>query len=92
MRDLGQINGFLLTLWFFLTPICYPVTAMPKGALTVLGKNPMFVLVQAYRSVLLDGHAPEALPLVKLWMLALVFFFAGHAWFYKLRKTFADII
>jgi ABC-type polysaccharide/polyol phosphate export permease len=65
---------------------------MPKGALTVLGKNPMFVLVQAYRSVLLDGHAPEALPLVKLWMLALVFFFAGHAWFYKLRKTFADII
>ena len=24
VRDLGQIIGFLLTLWFFLTPICYP--------------------------------------------------------------------
>ena len=26
VRDLGQIIGFLLTLWFFLTPICYPET------------------------------------------------------------------
>jgi lipopolysaccharide transport system permease protein len=92
MRDLGQINGFLLTLWFFLTPICYPVAAMPKGALKLLGKNPLFVLVQAYRDVLLDGHSPAALPLLKLWILALIVFFAGHAWFYKLRKTFADII
>ena len=24
VRDLGQIIGFLLTLWFFMTPICYP--------------------------------------------------------------------
>jgi len=92
MRDLGQINGFLLTLWFFLTPICYPVSSMPKWALPILKKNPLFVLVQAYRDVLLDGHAPAALPLVKLWVLALVVFFAGHAWFYKLRRTFADII
>lgn len=92
MRDLGQINGFLLTMWFFLTPICYPVTAVPAAYVKVLGKNPIFALVQAYRDILLDGHAPDALPLVKLWIVALVFFFAGHAWFYKLRKSFADII
>ena len=24
VRDLGQIMGFVLTLWFFVTPICYP--------------------------------------------------------------------
>jgi len=92
MRDLGQINGFLLTLWFFLTPICYPVAAMPAWAMPVLRKNPMFVLVEGYRDILLNAHAPAALPLLKLWLLALVVFFAGHAWFYKLRKTFADII
>jgi len=92
MRDLGQINGFLLTLWFFLTPICYPVASMPAWALPVLRRNPMFVLVQAYRDVLLAGHAPSIGPLWKLSVLALVVFFAGHAWFYKLRKTFADVI
>jgi lipopolysaccharide transport system permease protein len=92
MRDLGQINGFVLTMWFFLTPICYPVAAMPKWATPALRKNPMFVLVQGYRDILLDGHAPAALPLIKLWLLALIVFFVGHAWFYKLRKNFADII
>ena len=35
---------------------------------------------------------PELLPLVKLWMVALAVFFLGHAWFYKLRKSFADVI
>lgn len=92
VRDLGQIMGFLLTLWFFITPICYPESALPASALVILGKNPMFVLVRGYRAVLLEGHAPALLPLMKLWLVALALFFLGHAWFYKLRKTFADVI
>ena len=30
-RDLGQIMGFVLTLWFFITPICYPESSLPKA-------------------------------------------------------------
>ena len=59
MRDLGQIMGFLMTLWFFLTPICYSETQLPHAALPVLGKNPLFILVRAYRSVFLEGQMPE---------------------------------
>jgi len=92
LRDLGQINGFLLTLWFFLTPICYPVESLPRQALPLLARNPMFVLVRAYRDILLEGRTPAPSGLWKFWALALVLFFAGHAWFYKLRKTFADVI
>jgi ABC-type polysaccharide/polyol phosphate export permease len=32
------------------------------------------------------------LPLVKLWVIALALFFLGHVWFYRLRKSFADVI
>jgi lipopolysaccharide transport system permease protein len=92
VRDLGQINGFLLTLWFFLTPICYPVESLPRQALPLLARNPMFVLVRAYRAILLEGRAPAAGGLWKFWAISLLLFFAGHAWFYKLRKTFADVI
>jgi len=92
VRDLGQIMGFLLTLWFFLTPICYPETSLPANALTILGKNPLFVLVRGYRAIFLEDHPPEALPLLKLWAVALAIFLLGHAWFTKLRKNFADII
>ncbi len=90
-RDLAQINGFLLTLWFFLTPICYPETSLPGPALGVLSKNPMFVLVRGYRA-LLEGRAPALGPYWKLCVVAFAVFILGHAWFHKLRKSFADII
>jgi lipopolysaccharide transport system permease protein len=91
-RDLGQIMGFVLTLWFFITPICYPETSLPKALLPLLSKNPVFILVHAYRACLLDGRAPDALALAKLLAASLVLFFAGHAFFYKLRKNFADVL
>jgi lipopolysaccharide transport system permease protein len=94
-RDLAQINGFLLTLWFFLTPICYPETAlksMPAAARGILERNPMYVLVHGYRDLFLLGHAPAWGPMWKLYLLSAVVFLLGHAWFHKLKKSFADII
>ncbi len=92
VRDVGQVIGFAMTLWFFLTPICYPESKMPAFAAAVLYKNPLYVLVRGYRAILLEGQAPDWHSLWKLWVLALVVFLAGHAWFYKLRKSFADVI
>ena len=92
VRDLGQVIGFLLTLWFFLTPICYPEASLPAAALPLLAKNPMFVLVRGYRAVFLEGHAPLWGSLWKLWLVSGITFILGHAWFYKLRRSFADII
>jgi lipopolysaccharide transport system permease protein len=92
VRDLGQVIGFLLTLWFFLTPICYPESSLPAMAAPLLSKNPIYVLVHGYRAIFLEGHAPAFAPLWKLWLVSLAAFVLGHAWFYKLRKSFADII
>jgi lipopolysaccharide transport system permease protein len=93
VRDLGQIIGFLLTIWFFITPICYPETQkMPHAAVAILSKNPMYTLVRFHRAVFLEGHSPAAATLLKFWALSLIVFFAGYAWFYKLRRSFADIV
>ena len=58
----------------------------------VLRKNPMFVLVRGYRAILLEHHAPAFLPLLKLWLLGALLCWLGYAWFFKLRKSFADFI
>jgi lipopolysaccharide transport system permease protein len=92
VRDLGQIIGFILTIWFFITPICYPESQLPAAAIAILSKNPIFTLVRFYREVFLEGHTPAASTLIKFWALSLVVFFAGYAWFYKLRRSFADIV
>jgi lipopolysaccharide transport system permease protein len=93
MRDLGQIMALVLTIWFFITPICYPESTNLSPAIAALMRqNPLYILVREYREVFLEGHAPELYPLAKLWAIALVLFFLGHVWFYRLRKSFADVI
>jgi lipopolysaccharide transport system permease protein len=95
VRDLGQVAGFLLTIWFFLTPICYPETSLatlPHFATLLLSKNPMIVLVRGYRAILLHDQAPAFGPLWKFWLLSAAVFLLGHAWFHKLQRSFADIL
>jgi len=92
VRDLGQVMGFVLTIWFFVTPICYPETSLPPTATVLLSKNPIFVLVRGYRAIFLEHQAPAFGALWKLWLVSILVFVLGHAWFYKLRKSFADMI
>lgn len=95
VRDLTQINAYLLTIWFFITPICYDeksLRSLPVLAQRALMKNPIYVLVRGYRAVLLESKAPDWRALAWLTLLSIAVFFVGHAWFYKLRKSFADLI
>ena len=92
VRDLGQVIGFLLTLWFFLTPICYPEDAIPAPAAQILGLNPVLVLVRGYRAILLENRAPLSEGLLYLWIGSAVMAILGYAWFHRLRKSFADVI
>jgi lipopolysaccharide transport system permease protein len=92
LRDIGQIMGFVLTVWFFATPIVYPASALPEGWLWLFEKNPMYTVVEAYRAVFLESSPPSATPLLVLWAVAVAAFWLGYAWFYKVRKSFADLI
>lgn len=92
MRDLGQIIGYLLTVLMFLTPIFYPEDKLPPFAAAFIHRNPIFVLVHSYRAALLEGTAPDWQLLGWFSLAAIVVFLLGHAWFYKLRKSFADLI
>jgi lipopolysaccharide transport system permease protein len=95
VRDLAQINGYLLTIWFFITPICYEeakLNSLPAAVVALLTKNPAYVLVRGYRSILLEAKPPDWTALAWLTAFSIAAFLFGHAWFYKLRKSFADLI
>jgi len=89
VRDLSQIVGFVLQLWFFLTPIVYQENAT---VLKYFGWNPFLLLVHGYRAIFLDGHAPEAGALAVMWIGSAALAVIGYAWFHRLRRTFADVI
>jgi lipopolysaccharide transport system permease protein len=95
LRDLGAIMGFVLTLWFFLTPICYPEaswSSVPPGVVRILSANPIYILVAGYREVFLQDHAPALRGVAALWIASFTLAILGHAWFHRLRRSFADVI
>jgi lipopolysaccharide transport system permease protein len=92
VRDLTQVMGFLLTLWFFLTPICYPESFLLAQAPVLSSLNPLYVLVRGYRAILLESRAPALEPLAAFWAGSIALAILGHAWFHRLRKSFADVI
>lgn len=92
VRDLAQIIGFLLTLLFFITPICYPEASLPREVAPLLTKSPIYKLVQGYREILLDNQAPQWSIVWPLWALSLAVAVLGYAWYRKLRPGFADVL
>jgi len=52
----------------------------------------MYTIVEAYRAVFLENTPPSATSLAVLWAVAAAAFWFGYAWFYKVRKSFADLI
>lgn len=91
-RDLGQMIGFVLTIWFFTTPICYPEESLPQSMRWLFELNPMYVLVNGYRSIFLEASPPAFRPLAILTGISAALFILGHAWFYRLKKSFADMV
>jgi len=91
-RDLAQVNGFLLTLVFFLTPICYPMEKLPAGAIGILQKSPVYKLVGEYRLLFVSGAPPDWPVLGQLMVMSLVTFYLGYGVFRKLRPSFPDVL
>jgi lipopolysaccharide transport system permease protein len=52
-RDIPPILGHMLTFWFFLTPIIYPVTQVPERFRALLFLNPLTPFFVAYQDALL---------------------------------------
>jgi lipopolysaccharide transport system permease protein len=58
-RDIGQAATVLLQFWFWLTPIVYPVTALPEFVRKWLALNPVAPLVGALQRIFSEGRMPE---------------------------------
>ena len=84
--DVAEMYQIILTAWFYLTPVVYPVDVLPKGTLFWISiLNPMYSLVNLFRIPLYNGRFPtlgELLPSVAMVVIILVigwWFFAHRS-------------
>ncbi|MEJ2697360.1 MAG: ABC transporter permease [Candidatus Sulfobium sp.] len=93
-RDTGQVVQLMLLFGFYLTPIFWDISIMPKKAQFFLKLNPMFYIVQGYRDSFIDfvpfWHHWQMT--VYFWGVALFIFAIGGIIFLRLRPHFADVL
>jgi len=90
-RDVRDLVANLLTLWFFATPIIYPIEQAPPAVARLLNLNPFTHLAVSYQEVLFrSGTFSDIWRLGVVAVFAIVVFFTGYFVFDRLRDTLAE--
>ncbi len=90
-RDIKHLFVLGLQLWFYATPIIYPVSTVPEKLRPIYFLNPMAGTIEAYRAVLLYGRLPESYLLISALSAAIVMLI-GYWFFKRVEPRFADDI
>jgi lipopolysaccharide transport system permease protein len=91
-RDVGQAIGFLTQLWFFASPIVYPLSKVPEKWRLLYGLNPMTGVIEGFRWALLGQQNPPINLIVLSTTIAIVLLWGGAIFFKRMEHTFADIV
>lgn len=91
-RDVFYIIQAVIILWFYLTPIFYPVSFVPERFLSIYGLNPMVGIVGLYRYSLMGKYLPDFVNLVSCVIISLLIFMVGFVIFEKRKTNIADFV
>ena len=80
-----------MQLWFYATPIIYPVSTVPERLRPYYFLNPMAGVIEAFRDVILYQRLP-GMYLAISGAVALVVLVAGYLFFKRVEFQFADVV
>ena len=92
-RDIPQTIIVLFNLWFYLTPIVYPLDVVPEAVRDlVLWLNPMAAITQIYRDLILVGSVDHGGEWAVFAIVSVLTFYGGFWVYQRLRAGFADVL
>ena len=91
LRDIQQILSIVLNLWFYFTPILYPISMVPSSMQWAIKLNPVYYFIELIRG-LLFRHTISTSILIVAGAISIILLFSGYFCFKYLRGSFADVI
>ena len=92
LRDVSQLTGMAMTVLMFLSPIFYPISALPEGYRAFLEFNPIAPAINQLRDVLYWGQVPRITVFITYLLISIFVSCIGFMWFQKTRSGFADVL
>ena len=90
-RDVQSLLTLGFQIWFYASPIIYPVSMVPQHLQKWYFLNPMAGILEGNRDVLLNGHVPGSYLLVSF-LISLLVFIIGYWFFKRVEFQIADIV
>ncbi len=92
-RDMKHIVDVIIIVWFWLTPIVYPLEMVQNRPeiMPVYMLNPMAVFISSFRNILMYDSWPTLNMVLRLVVSSLVMFFAGRYFFLKYENRFSEL-
>ncbi|HRQ40438.1 MAG TPA: ABC transporter permease [Chloroflexota bacterium] len=90
-RDVQSLLALGLQLWFYASPIIYPVSMVPEQLRTLYFLNPMAGILESYRDILIYQRLPGPY-LLQAAIITIAIFLVGSWFFKRVEFRFADII
>lgn len=91
-RDIQYLLSMILLLWMYATPVIYPADLVPDKYRILFQINPMAVIINAYRQVVLGGGEPKYSSLLIGLIVSIITLLIGFSYFKSREKIFADNI
>jgi lipopolysaccharide transport system permease protein len=91
-RDVGYAIPFILQLGIYISPVAYPLSAVPHHLRLIFELNPIADLIQGFRWGLIGDAPPDGLMLTVAAVTILVVLGSGLLYFGRTQRTFADVI
>jgi lipopolysaccharide transport system permease protein len=89
-RDTQYLVGIVLFLFFYLTPVFWDDSRIPEPYHSFMQWNPVALLLNAYRSILVHGVWPDPLPLIKVAAGSVVVLALGYTMFSMMANQFVE--
>ena len=87
--DVVNMFSVILSAWYFLTPIIYPISVVPERFLPIVKLNPMYWLIDIFRSLIYYGEIPSAKIFFGAFIVSVIFLVFGWWLFTKKADEFA---
>jgi len=92
LRDISQFVGVAVTALMFMSPIFYPLSALPDGFRELVALSPISAAVDQARNLMFWGQGIAWASWSVYALVSLVIGWMGFAWFQSTRRGFADVI
>jgi lipopolysaccharide transport system permease protein len=92
LLDIGQVTVLVMSMLMFLSPIFFPLSALPARWQPVLKLNPLAQVIEQTRAVTINGQHPGALYLLLGTAFSLVACEISFRCFQKAKRAFADVM